>query len=185
MIVKGRFLIIVRVSHIPNFNTRIYAEAESNASLLAIAEAPQYMWTKSKLRRSREQCKFTCDCRGAPVYVDEVQIAQKPRAMQVYLQLPRRPSICGRSPNCAEAEKSSRHGVHKKSLNHAIQTFLCPEQDSNLHALNGHYPLKVACLPISPSGLIGAANIQCFSEKETFFRNFLKFTSKFSKNVGP
>ena len=65
------------------------------------------MWTKSKLRRSREQCKFTCNCRGAPVYVDEVQIAQKPRAVQVYLQLPRRPSICGRSPNCAEAESNA------------------------------------------------------------------------------
>ena len=154
----------------------------------------------SIIRRSREQCKFTCDCRGAPVYVDEVQIAQKPRAMQVYLRLPRRPSICGRSPNCAEAEKSSRHGVHKKKSESANSDFLCPEQDSNLHALNrhyplkvaclpispsGHYPLKVACLPISPSGLIGVANIQCFSEKETFFRNFLKFTSKFSKNVGP
>ncbi len=29
---------------------------------------------------------------------------------------------------------------------------LCPGQDSNLHELNVHYPLKVACLPISPPG---------------------------------
>ena len=63
--------------------------------------------------------------------------------------------------------------------------FMCPEQDSNLHALNGHYPLKVACLPISPSGLIGMQIYNVFLKKKLFFRNFLKFTSKFSKNVGP
>ena len=34
----------------------------------------------ANIRRSREQCNFTCDCRGATVYVDEVQITQKPRA---------------------------------------------------------------------------------------------------------
>ena len=28
----------------------------------------------------------------------------------------------------------------------------CPEQDSNLHALNGHKALNLACLPIPPSG---------------------------------
>ena len=33
----------------------------------------------ANIRRSREQCKFTCDCRGVN-------------------------SICGRRPNCAEAE---------------------------------------------------------------------------------
>ena len=41
------------------------------------------------------------------------------------------------------------------SQNNKIRTSVqwCPEQDSNLHAVNRHYPLKVACLPISPSGL--------------------------------
>ena len=39
----------------------------------------------ANIRRSREQCKLACDCRGATVYVDEVQIAQKPRAMQMSL----------------------------------------------------------------------------------------------------
>ena len=29
---------------------------------------------------------------------------------------------------------------------------LCPGQDSNLHALNEHQPLKLACLPIPPPG---------------------------------
>ena len=29
---------------------------------------------------------------------------------------------------------------------------LCPRQESNLHALNGHQPLKLACLPIPPPG---------------------------------
>ena len=28
----------------------------------------------------------------------------------------------------------------------------CPGQESNLHGQNGHYPLKVACLPIPPPG---------------------------------
>ena len=55
------------------------AEAESNASLLAIAEARQYMRpARAELRRSREQCKFTCNCL-------------------------RRDSICGRAIPCGNA----------------------------------------------------------------------------------
>ena len=44
----------------------------------------------------------------------------------------------------------------------------CPEQDSNLHAVNRHYPLKVACLPISPSGL----KYLCAAEIEVQSLNF-------------
>ena len=66
---------------------QIYAEAESNANLFAIAEAQQYKWP---------QAKYT----------------QKPRVMQIYLQRCRRSagecrgvsSINGRRPNIAEAE---------------------------------------------------------------------------------
>ena len=50
---------------------QIYAEAESNANLFVNAEAQQYMWTKSKLRRNREHRKLIysaevpqCMCEG-------------------------------------------------------------------------------------------------------------------------
>ncbi len=33
--------------------------------------------------------------------------------------------------------------------------FVCPGLDSNQHDVNRHYPLKVACLPISPPGQFG------------------------------
>jgi hypothetical protein len=43
---------------------------------------------------------------------------------------------------------------------------MCPEQDSNLHAENRHQPLKLACLPISPSGhfSLAVANVKIFGE---------------------
>ncbi len=61
----------------------------------------------------------------------------------------------------------------QKKTDANISLFLCPEQDSNLHALNRHYPLKVACLPISPSGLFLGFGLQIYI---VFFKmkHFLK-----------
>ena len=60
-----------------HFKRQIYAEAECNASSIAIAEAQQYKWP---------QAKYT----------------QKPSAMQARLRLPRRNSINGHRPNIAQ-----------------------------------------------------------------------------------
>ena len=65
------------------YTLQIYAEAESRANLFAMPRREQYMWTRS-----------------GQIYAEAESNANE----LVRFALPRRYSICGRSPNIAEAE---------------------------------------------------------------------------------
>ena len=79
------------------------------------------------------------------------------------------PETCASTYSATWAYFSAKYSEQKigfKPLR--IYSDWCPEQDSNLHAVNRHYPLKVACLPISPSGL----KYLCAAEIEVQSLNF-------------
>ena len=59
--------------------------------------------------------------------------------------------------------------ITEKGQRYAVLNYWCPEQDSNLHALNEHYPLKVACLPIPPSGRKASAKVVTFLRNANYF----------------
>ena len=72
------------------YTLQIYAEAESRANLFAMPRREQYMWTRS-----------------GQIYAEAESNANE----LVRFALPRRYSICGRSPNIAEAERHCRGAV--------------------------------------------------------------------------
>ena len=63
-------------------------------------------------------------------------------------------TLSGTSEACLSALPSET----KKPLKTAAFHYWCPGRDSNSHAVNRHYPLKVACLPIPPPGLLPSLN---------------------------
>ena len=72
-----------------------------------------------------------------------------PSTLEVRRSDPQQLALSSQSP-VAGRQKQRKQKTRRKN---PTSYFQCPGQDSNLHELNVHYPLKVACLPISPPGL--------------------------------
>ena len=71
-----------------------------------------------------------------------------PSTLEVRRSDPQQLALSSQSP-VAGRQKQRKQKTRRKN---PTSYFQCPGQDSNLHELNVHYPLKVACLPISPPG---------------------------------
>ena len=72
---------------------------------LQLPQARQYMRpTRAELRRSREQCKSACDCRGATAYAGRrTELRRSREQCKSACNCLRRDSICGRAIPCGNA----------------------------------------------------------------------------------
>ena len=87
------------------------------------------------------------------------------------------PETCASTNSAIRASGSQS----KLAIGFSFWCFLVPRTRLELARLNRHYPLKVACLPISPPGLVisylskSSAKVQQFSIPTKFFFNFFLY----------